>query len=272
MEVLVIYFVGFSAPFFAILSLTISSCSPLFPVTCQTLLGPLPLPERPRIPLPPFYSSDLDPNHHRHVFTLVLDLDETLVHASVSAAAAGGAVADGGGGGGSSRRRRSGSASGSGGRANQLNDEQQQQRGERSGTVELRHSDRSIRSFAIAKRPHLDHFLEQVAPFFEICVFTASIRRYADPVIDLIDPNRFVSRRFYRESCGRLATLAPTQSHGAGAGDDGVDRFGAYSTSSILTPNGSYTKDLTHASRDLARTILIDDSPTAGLLQPGMAL
>jgi hypothetical protein len=229
---------------------------------CQTLLGPLP--ERSRIPLPPFYTSDLDPNHHRHVFTLVLDLDETLVHASVSAAASGGAFADGGSSSsGSSRRRRSGSASSSTGGSLQTSDEQQ-----RSGTVELRHSDRSIRSFAIAKRPHLDHFLEQVAPFFEICVFTASIRRYADPVIDLIDPNRYVSRRFYRESCGRLATLVPPQS--PHTGDDGADRFGAYSTSSILTPNGSYTKDLTHASRDLARTILIDDSPTAGLLQPGM--
>jgi hypothetical protein len=201
------------------------------------------------------------------VFTLVLDLDETLVHASVSAAASSGALADGGSGSSSgSRRRRSGSASGSTGGSLQSSDEQL-----RSGTVELRHSDRSNRSFAIAKRPHLDHFLEQVAPFFEICVFTASIRRYADPVIDLIDPNRYVSRRFYRESCGRLATLVPPQSQSPHAGDDGADRFGAYSTSSILTPNGSYTKDLTHASRDLARTILIDDSPTAGLLQPGMA-
>lgn len=35
----------------------------------------------------------------------------------------------------------------------------------------------------------------------EIHIFTASARSYADAVIDVIDPNGYITGRFYREHC-----------------------------------------------------------------------
>lgn len=43
----------------------------------------------------------------------------------------------------------------------------------------------------VGKRPHLDHFLERCAALYEVVVFTASLKHYADAVIDRIDPQRY---------------------------------------------------------------------------------
>ena len=36
---------------------------------------------------------------------------------------------------------------------------------------------------------------------FEVVVFTASLSKYADLVIDVLDKNRVVKHRLFRESC-----------------------------------------------------------------------
>ena len=53
----------------------------------------------------------------------------------------------------------------------------------------------------VHKRPHLDQFLQTVASFAEINVFTASIKEYADPIIDNIDRQKKVVNRYYRDDC-----------------------------------------------------------------------
>lgn len=54
----------------------------------------------------------------------------------------------------------------------------------------------------IILRPGLMHFLENIAEVFEVFVFTASKREYADAILDFLDPeNRIFKRRFYREHC-----------------------------------------------------------------------
>ena len=40
------------------------------------------------------------------------------------------------------------------------------------------------------KRPHLEQFLENVSKKFEIIIFTASQERYANIILDLIDPEK----------------------------------------------------------------------------------
>ena len=53
----------------------------------------------------------------------------------------------------------------------------------------------------VLKRPHVDEFLRTVGPLYEIVIFTASLSKYADPVLDLLDVSKVVDVRLFRESC-----------------------------------------------------------------------
>ncbi len=88
-----------------------------------------------------------------------------------------------------------------------------------------------LRSFFILKRPGLDLFLQSLAPHYSLVLFTASVRRYADAVLDLVDPSKLIEKRFFRSSC--------------------------------LRQNGEFIKDLANVTRDLRRTIIVDNSPLA---------
>lgn len=59
--------------------------------------------------------------------------------------------------------------------------------------------DRSSCTFYVYKRPHVDYFLRQASRWYELVIFTASTAEYAAPVIDWLDPQRLISRRYYRE-------------------------------------------------------------------------
>lgn len=57
-------------------------------------------------------------------------------------------------------------------------------------------------SVPIYMRPGLFKFLETVSENFEILVFTASMKEYADSVLNMLDPeNKFFKQRFYRHNC-----------------------------------------------------------------------
>ena len=52
------------------------------------------------------------------------------------------------------------------------------------------------------KRPFCDEFLEAVAPHFEIVMFTASLSRYAEPLFKKLDPKgRLIDTCLYRQHC-----------------------------------------------------------------------
>lgn len=55
---------------------------------------------------------------------------------------------------------------------------------------------------SVRQRPHLHTFLERVAELFEVVVFTASQRVYAEQLLNIVDPERrLVRHRVYRDSC-----------------------------------------------------------------------
>lgn len=56
----------------------------------------------------------------------------------------------------------------------------------------------------VTLRPGVEAFIEQVSEYYDVVMWTASLREYADPVMDFIDPQRRAIARLYRESCSPL--------------------------------------------------------------------
>ena len=56
--------------------------------------------------------------------------------------------------------------------------------------------------YYVHKRPHCDDFLRKVSRWYNLVVFTASVQEYADPVIDWLEQERkYFSGRYYRQHC-----------------------------------------------------------------------
>jgi len=92
----------------------------------------------------------------------------------------------------------------------------------------------------VQKRPGVDHFLEEMGSKFEVVVFTASLDKYANPVLDILDPKGFVKVRLFREAC--------------------VQHY------------GNYVKDLSLLGRRLEDTLILDNSPFSYMFQPDNAI
>ena len=86
----------------------------------------------------------------------------------------------------------------------------------------------------ILVRPGVKEFLEKISKRFEIVIFTASISKYAGPLLDILDKNKCCSYRLFREHCTLI--------------------------------NTSFVKDLKKLGRDLKDVIIVDNSPMAYLL------
>ncbi|KAH8828312.1 protein phosphatase [Flagelloscypha sp. PMI_526] len=97
-----------------------------------------------------------------------------------------------------------------------------------------------VHQFHVLKRPGVDDFLKQMGEIYEIVVFTASLSKYADPVLDKLDIHKVVAHRLFRESC---------YSH-----------------------KGNYVKDLSQLGRPIADTIILDNSPASYIFHPHNAV
>lgn len=101
--------------------------------------------------------------------------------------------------------------------------------------------DNSTTKVYVAFRPFLKKFLCEIAPLFEIVIFTASVSIYCNPLMNAIDPEgKLGSLRLYREHCSTL--------------------------------NGAYVKDLSLLGRDLGQVAILDNSPVAYLFQKRNAI
>ena len=76
----------------------------------------------------------------------------------------------------------------------------------------------------------------EVGSRFEVIVFTASLAKYADPLLDLLDRGSCVRWRLFRESC--------------------------------YPYEGNYVKDLTCLGRPLKDVIIVDNSPHSYIFHP----
>ncbi|CAK7893575.1 nuclear envelope morphology protein 1 [[Candida] anglica] len=96
------------------------------------------------------YPLSRNPNRKRKRKTLILDLDETLIHSL------------------SRGSPRSFSSNGS------------------SNMIEIRLNNISS-LYYVYKRPYCDYFLREAAKWFELQIFTASVKEYADPIINWLE-------------------------------------------------------------------------------------
>ncbi|KAK9762486.1 hypothetical protein K7432_011718 [Basidiobolus ranarum] len=95
-------------------------------------------------------------------------------------------------------------------------------------------------SVYVLKRPGVDEFLKEVGKIFEIVIFTASLAKYADPVLDTLDIHNVIHYRLFRESCYNYG--------------------------------GNYVKDLSQLGRDLRQVIILDNSPASYIFHPTNAV
>ncbi|EJD52764.1 NLI interacting factor [Auricularia subglabra TFB-10046 SS5] len=98
----------------------------------------------------------------------------------------------------------------------------------------------SWHSVYVIKRPGVDAFLKRMGELYEIVIFTASLSKYADPVLDKLDIHKVVTHRLFRESC--------------------------------YNHRGVYVKDLSQLGRPIEDTIILDNSPASYIFHPNNAV
>lgn len=66
----------------------------------------------------------------------------------------------------------------------------------------------NINKVGIFLRPGVRKFLEEVSKYFEVGIFTASVPEYANAVINFLDPeNKYIKFRLYRNNCINVGDL-----------------------------------------------------------------
>ncbi|KAK6200494.1 uncharacterized protein RJT21DRAFT_44381 [Scheffersomyces amazonensis] len=88
----------------------------------------------------------------------------------------------------------------------------------------------------VIKRPGVDEFLKKVGQWFEVVVFTASVSKYGDPLLNKLDIHNSVHHRLFRDSC--------------------------------YSYQGNFIKNLSQIGRPLSDSIIIDNSPASYIFHP----
>lgn len=96
--------------------------------------------------------------------------------------------------------------------------------------------DNQVHHVYVIKRPGVDEFLEKVGQWFEVVVFTASVAKYGDPLLNKLDIHHLVHHRLFRDSC--------------------------------FNYQGNFIKNLSQIGRPLSDSIIIDNSPASYIFHP----
>ncbi|XP_067412863.1 mitochondrial import inner membrane translocase subunit TIM50 [Emydura macquarii macquarii] len=99
-----------------------------------------------------------------------------------------------------------------------------------------------VTGWRFKKRPGIDSLFQQLAPHYEIVIFTSETGMTAFPLIDSVDPHGFTSYRLFRDATRYM--------------------------------DGHHVKDISCLNRDPAKVVVVDCKKEAFRLQPfnGMAL
>ncbi|KAK5780814.1 hypothetical protein RI543_001939 [Arxiozyma heterogenica] len=100
--------------------------------------------------------------------------------------------------------------------------------------------DDQMHNVYVIKRPGVDEFLKKVGELFEVVVFTASVNRYGDPLLDILDKHKSIHHRLFREACYNY--------------------------------EGNYIKNLSQLGRPLSDIIILDNSPASYIFHPQHAI
>ncbi len=85
-------------------------------------------------------------------------------------------------------------------------------------------------------RPGVKEFLENMGKIYEIVIFTASVSKYADPLLDILDKDKNCKFRLFREHCTPINTC--------------------------------YVKEIKKLGRELKDIVIVDNSPMSYALNP----
>lgn len=103
-----------------------------------------------------------------------------------------------------------------------------------------------VHTVYVLKRPYTDQFLAEAAKLYEVVLFTASLSKYADPLLNMLDTTKAIEHRLFREHCTQQMTQ---MSHGY-----------------------VYIKNLAILGRELKNCIIVDNSPQSYAFQPHHAI
>ena len=96
-------------------------------------------------------------------------------------------------------------------------------------------SDAAVRVY---QRPGVEKFLMDMSEVYDLVLYTAGTRPYAENVMKSVDPSNLVGQHLYRESC-------------------------------VTRSDGTFMKDLNRVpSVELSRTLILDDTPENFSEQP----
>ena len=98
-----------------------------------------------------------------------------------------------------------------------------------------------IVNISVQIRPGANYFIEEVSKIFEVVIFTASLSKYATPLLDKLDKEQLWKDRLFREHWS-------------------------------IWNYTLFIKDLIFLGRDLKDVIIIDNSPNSYAFQPENAL
>lgn len=93
--------------------------------------------------------------------------------------------------------------------------------------------------FSVVKRPGLDVFLVSLAELYDLAIFTYAIKEYGDRIVNIIDPNRLIKYRMYRQHCVKY----------------------------LVDKRHVIVKDLSRVGKPHSSILLIDNSASTGIWQ-----